>query len=63
MTMEDIFIPFMLWFDDEVPPDVAAMRAPVAIPVSFSADGMPIRRNVDAAREQPKLSASVEADV
>ena len=63
MTMEDIFIPFMLWFDDEVPPDVAAMRAPVAIPVSFSADGLPMQRNMDAAREQPKLSASVEADV
>jgi hypothetical protein len=62
--MEDIFIPFMLWFNDELPPpDLAAMRAPVAIPVSLRAHGLPMRRNVDVAREQPKVSASGEADV
>ena len=61
--MEDIFIPFMLWFNDELPPDLAAMRAPVAIPVSLRADGLPMRRNMDVAREQPKFSASDEADV
>jgi hypothetical protein len=61
--MEDLFIPFILWFDGEVPPNLAAMRAPVAIPVSFRNDSVPTWRNADVAREHLRTSASGEADV
>lgn len=37
--MEDIRIPFILWFGDETPPDLRAEAAPIAIRVSFHVEG------------------------
>jgi hypothetical protein len=37
--MEEIRIPFVLWFSGEAPPSLAAMTAPLAIAVAFHSDG------------------------
>jgi hypothetical protein len=36
--MEQFGIPFVLWINDEAPPSLTAMTAPVAIAVAFHCD-------------------------
>jgi hypothetical protein len=42
--MEVLWIPFVLWFNGEAIPDLSAMKAPIAIPVSFHADRERVQR-------------------
>ena len=44
--MEDLRIPFVLWFGGEEPPNLTAMTAPVALAVSFHADSKTMQQNV-----------------
>jgi hypothetical protein len=60
--MEDVRIPFVLWLEGEASPNVTAMTAPVAIPVSFH-DSATTAQNADVADERPDLATGGDADV
>ena len=51
--MDDLRIPFVLWFEGEASPHLTAMAAPVAIPVSFH-DNATMSQNADAADGRPR---------
>ena len=60
--MEDIRIPFVLWLSGEAAPNLTAMTAPVAIPVSFH-ESPAMSQNADASDERSDNAMSGEADV
>ena len=60
--MEDVRIPFVLWLEGEASPNLTAMTAPVAIPVSFH-DSATTSQNADVADERADLATGGDADV
>ena len=61
--MEDLRIHFVLWLDGEAPPNLAGIKDPVPIPVSFRTDRVTTLRNVDATRKRLEIAANGEVDV
>ena len=60
--MEDVRIPFVLWFEGEASPNLTAMTAPVAIPVSFH-DYATMSQNADVADRRASVAEDGDADV
>lgn len=60
--MEDVRIPFVLWLSGEAAPNLTAMTAPVAIPVTFL-ESSAMSLNADAGDERSDNAMSGEADV
>jgi hypothetical protein len=60
--MEDLRIPFILWLEGEASPNITAMTAPVAIPVSFH-DNATMSQNADVADGRAAVATGGDADV
>jgi hypothetical protein len=61
--MEVLRIPFALWFDGEIPPDLPAMKAQIAIPVFFRADSELSQRTMKYIDETTAVTTDAEFDV
>jgi hypothetical protein len=61
--MEDLHIPFILWFSGEPTPNFTSMTAPVAIPASFHADSETMQENGKIAAEREAAAMSGTANV
>ena len=61
--MEDLRIPFILWFGDETPPNLTAGAAPIAIRVSFHVDGKTEQQDATNPHENMAAATSGKANV
>ncbi len=60
--MDDVRIPFVLWFEGEPSPNLTAMTAPVAIPVSIHDDAT-MSQNADVPDGRAAVATGGDADV
>jgi hypothetical protein len=60
--MDDVHIPFFLWFEGEASPNLTAMTEPVAVPVSFHDDAS-MSQNADVADGRADVATGGDADV
>jgi hypothetical protein len=61
--MEVLRIPFILWFNGEAPPDLSAMKAPIAIPVSIHAGSETMQQLMEYKDEITAVTTDDEFDV
>ncbi len=60
--MDELLIPFVLWFSDEARPDLTTMAAPLMIAVILHHESGATAQDAENAREGQAVSGSEGAD-